>query len=84
MRTHTAETSGSASGVTPAASTDKDDDGLDLEELQREFSLDKSEALMESFHCKMMQTYRCYHNSYTPDVQVEITYTGLCIKSDNR
>lgn len=30
---------------------------------------------MESFHCKMMQTYRCYHNSYTPDVQVDIAWS---------
>lgn len=39
-------------------------------ELQEMFGLSAEENLVESFKCKMLQTYACNHNSFTPAIQV--------------
>ncbi len=40
------------------------------DELAALFGLDDSEQLVESFKCKLLQTYACSHNSYTPCIQM--------------
>lgn len=32
--------------------------------------LQPNENLVEAFKCKLLQTYGCTHNSYTPSIQV--------------
>lgn len=32
--------------------------------------LGEDEELMQSFPCKLTQTYQCSHNKYTPDIQM--------------
>ncbi|MEW5297895.1 MAG: hypothetical protein WDW36_001073 [Sanguina aurantia] len=39
-------------------------------ELQEMFGLSAEENLVESFKCKMLQTYACNHNSFTPAIQM--------------
>ncbi|KAG2483319.1 hypothetical protein HYH03_017820 [Edaphochlamys debaryana] len=39
-------------------------------ELQQLFGLSAEENLVEHFRCKLLQTYACSHNSYTPAIQM--------------
>ena len=55
-------------GAKASSSTqsETDHDGI----LQKLFNLPHGESLLESFPCKLVQTYSCSHNKYTPDIQV--------------
>ncbi len=39
-------------------------------ELQELFGLSAEENLVETFKCKLLQTYGCSHNNFTPAIQV--------------
>ena len=47
-------------------------------------------TLIESFHCKLFQTYKCAHNAFTPDVQMSfggalyITERHACFDLEER
>ena len=42
-------------------------------ELQEMFGLSPEENLVEQFKCKLLQTYGCNHNNFTPAIQVNRT-----------
>eukprot|EP00898_Chlorokybus_atmophyticus_P004636 jgi/Chlat1/5173/Chrsp33S05146 len=48
--------------------------------LQSVFNLPVEEHLLEAFRCKLLQTYRCAHNGYTPDIQM--AFQGTLYISD--
>lgn len=42
----------------------------DNPEVRELFGLTSDEQLVEQFECKLLQTYACNHNTYTPAIQV--------------
>ena len=43
--------------------------------MQELFCLSQDENLVDSFACKLQQTYSCSHNSYTPAIQMMFSGT---------
>lgn len=76
------EASGSSGGAAPQASSTRSAapplstqqhtsaGGKGSSEVQQLFGLSDTEQLVESFKCKLLQTYACSHNSYTPAIQM--------------
>lgn len=51
--------------------------GQATSELQELFGLGPEENLVESFKCKLLQTYACNHNAFTPAIQVSGEDVGM-------
>eukprot|EP01025_Chloroclados_australasicus_P013200 TRINITY_DN16262_c0_g1_i1.p1 TRINITY_DN16262_c0_g1~~TRINITY_DN16262_c0_g1_i1.p1 ORF type:complete len:339 (-),score=46.71 TRINITY_DN16262_c0_g1_i1:251-1267(-) len=60
------------------------------ESLKQHFKLALSESVVESFACKLVQTYACTHNSHTPSIQMvfggklHITEANICFLIEER
>ncbi|KAL6753747.1 hypothetical protein V8C86DRAFT_2720355 [Haematococcus lacustris] len=80
-----ADTSNSAKKPSPVSLTSKASN-----ELQTLFGLDDSESLVESFKCKLLQTYACAHNAFTPSIQMAfqgslyVTEKHVCFSVEER
>eukprot|EP00899_Mesostigma_viride_P027740 jgi/Mesvir1/8150/Mv12462-RA.3 len=48
--------------------------------VQKMFGLPEEENLIESFPCKLVQSYRCCHNAYTPEIQM--SFRGVLYITD--
>ena len=47
----------------------------DVAELQKEYSLPEDETMLEQFKCKLLQSYGCAHNDFTPQMEVGLKMT---------
>mmetsp|Transcript_10180 Transcript_10180/g.11928 ORF Transcript_10180/g.11928 Transcript_10180/m.11928 type:complete len:411 (-) Transcript_10180:553-1785(-) len=70
-----ADEGAAANSTSSAAATDSassqasgQDDQVVLHQLFP--ALPTTDKLIETFPCKLLQTYRCFHNSHTPDIQM--------------
>ena len=50
-------------------------------ELQDLFGLSAEENLVEEFKCKLLQTYSCAHNTFTPSIQMafQVGSMSFCV-----
>lgn len=78
-------------GGQPGGSQDSDAAAeMKTAELQKLYGLSENDTLLEQFKCKLLQSYSCSHNSYTPDMQMafpidlSITEQHFCFCVEHR